>query len=120
MRDHEASHLTDRELDRAGRELAASLALSRPGSPILAPIQAQLAAINAEVAERAQEAPTASAMGRCSCGFATDDYKWMTCHLIEHPGHHEADSYGNWEPQTPQAMTANSGPAPSTLPISHG
>jgi hypothetical protein len=41
-------------------------------------------------------------MGRCSCGFTTSNYEWMTCHLIEQPGHHEADSYGNWEPQTPQ------------------
>jgi hypothetical protein len=29
------------------------------------------------------------------------NYQWMTCHLIERPGHYEADSYGNWgaEPQ---------------------
>jgi hypothetical protein len=41
----------------------------------------------------------ASAVGRCSCGFATSNYQWMTCHLIEHPGHYEADSYGNWGPE---------------------
>jgi hypothetical protein len=102
MRDHDASHLTDRELDRARRELAASLALSRPGSPVLAPTQAQLTAIDAELAGRTKDAPTASAVGWCSCGFATDDYQWLASHLIEHPGHHEADFYGNWEPEPPR------------------
>jgi hypothetical protein len=99
MRNYEASNLTDRELDHIKRELAASLALSRPGSPVLVPIQAQLTVINTEIAERAQKAHTDSAIGRCSCGFTTSNYEWMTCHLIEYPGHHEADSYGNWEPQ---------------------
>ena len=53
MRDYDASHLTDHELGCARRELAASLAVSRPGSPVLMPIQAQLTAIDAELAERA-------------------------------------------------------------------
>jgi hypothetical protein len=57
MRDHNASHLTDRELNHARRELTASLALSRPGSPIRAPIQAQLTAIEAELAHRATPTP---------------------------------------------------------------
>jgi hypothetical protein len=100
MRDHDASHLPDRELYHVRRELAASLALSRPGSPILAPIHAQLAAIDTELADRAKHNPTASAVGRCSCGFATSNYEWMACHLIEHPGHREADSYGPWGPET--------------------
>jgi hypothetical protein len=56
MRDHDASHLTDLELDHARRELTASLALSRPGSLIRAPIQAQLTAIETELADRAQDA----------------------------------------------------------------
>jgi hypothetical protein len=99
MRDHVASGLTGRELDRARRELAASLALSRPDSPIRVPIQAHLSAIDAELADRAHDDPTASAVGRCSCGFATSNYQWMACHFIEHPGHHEADSYGNWGPE---------------------
>jgi len=25
----------------------------------------------------------------CSCGFATDDPKWLDGHLFQHPGHHE-------------------------------
>jgi hypothetical protein len=99
MRDHVASGLTDRELERARRELAASLALSRPGSPIHAPIQAQLTAIDTALAGRTHDNPTASALGRCSCGFATSNYQWFTCHLIEHHGHYEADSYGNWGPE---------------------
>jgi hypothetical protein len=95
VRNHDASGLTDRELERARRELVASLALSRPGSPIHAPIQAQLTAIDTALAGRTHDDPTVSAVGRCSCGFATSNYQWMTCHLIEHPRHYEADSYGN-------------------------
>ncbi len=45
------------ELERALRELAASLALARPGSPVRAPIQAHLAAIDAELAARAATRP---------------------------------------------------------------
>jgi hypothetical protein len=102
MRDHVASHLTDRELDHARRELTASLALSRPGSPIRAPIQAQLTAVDAELTERTCGARTPSALGLCSCGFATSDYQWMMGHLMDHPGHYEADSYGPWEPEPPR------------------
>jgi hypothetical protein len=56
MRDHVASGLTDGELERARRELAASLALSRPGSPIRTPIQARMSAIDTELAERTRRA----------------------------------------------------------------
>jgi hypothetical protein len=52
MRDHVVSGLTDGELECARRELAASLALSRPNSPIRIPIQARMSAIDAELAER--------------------------------------------------------------------
>lgn len=44
---------TTAELDAARRELAASLALARPGTLVCAPIQAHLAAIDAELAGRA-------------------------------------------------------------------
>ena len=102
MRHHDARHLTSGELARARRELAASMALSRPGSPIRAPIQAQLSAIDTEVARRRpQDASTAAAVGRCSCGFATSDYEWLAGHISEKPGHHLAGSYGNWEPEPP-------------------
>lgn len=44
--------LTCAELDRARRELAASLALARPGSAIRGPILTQLNTIDAERAQR--------------------------------------------------------------------
>jgi hypothetical protein len=53
MREHDVTALTAAELEAARRELAASLALARPGSPVRAPIQARLAAIDAELAGRA-------------------------------------------------------------------
>jgi hypothetical protein len=53
MREHDVTALTAAELEAARRELAASLALARPGSPVRAPIQARLAAVDAELAGRA-------------------------------------------------------------------
>ncbi len=52
QRHYDAAGLTIGELERTRRELAASLALARPGSPVRAPIQAQMAAIDAELAAR--------------------------------------------------------------------
>jgi hypothetical protein len=51
--------LTAAELDRARRELAASLALARPGSPVRAPILARISAIDAELAVRGTPATPA-------------------------------------------------------------
>ena len=56
MRDHDVRRLTAGELERARRELAASLSLARPGSPIRAPIMAHISAIDAELAERIRRA----------------------------------------------------------------
>jgi len=53
MRDHDVTALTPRELEHARRELAASLALTRTGSPARAPIVARLTAIDDELARRA-------------------------------------------------------------------
>ena len=53
MRKHDVTALTAAELEAARRKLAASLALARPGSPIRVPIQARMAAIDAELAGRA-------------------------------------------------------------------
>ena len=53
VREHDVSALTAAELKRARRELAASLALARPGSPVLIPIRAQIGAIDAELVRRA-------------------------------------------------------------------
>ena len=50
MRDHDVTALTGRELEQARRELAASLALARPGSPARVPILAQMTAIDTELA----------------------------------------------------------------------
>jgi hypothetical protein len=52
MREHDVSALTARELERARRELAASLALTRPGSPGRVPILAAMNAIDTELAQR--------------------------------------------------------------------
>lgn len=59
MRDHDVTMLTATELDRARRELAASLALARLGSPVRAPILARISAIDAELAVRGKPATSA-------------------------------------------------------------
>jgi hypothetical protein len=51
-RDHDVSGLTAGELERTRRELAASLALARPGSMTSVPIMAQIRAIDAELTGR--------------------------------------------------------------------
>ena len=51
-RPHDVSDLTDAELERARRDLQVSLALAFPGSPVRAPILAEMTAIDAELAER--------------------------------------------------------------------
>ncbi len=57
MRDHDVTTLTAGELDRARRELAASLALARPDSPARVPILARISAIDAELAGRSAARP---------------------------------------------------------------
>ena len=64
MREHDVTALTAAELEAARRELAASLALARPGPPVCAPIQAHLAAIDAELAGRAADRPSLSGSPR--------------------------------------------------------
>jgi len=51
-RSHDVSGLTDAELERARRDLQASLALARPGSAACVPIVSHLSAINTELAGR--------------------------------------------------------------------
>ena len=55
-RAHDVSGLTSGALERARRELTASLALVRPGSPARVPILAQMRAIETELAGRAPQA----------------------------------------------------------------
>jgi hypothetical protein len=57
MREHNVAALTAAELEAARRELAASLALTRPGSPVRAPIQARISAIDTELAGRVAARP---------------------------------------------------------------
>jgi hypothetical protein len=57
MRNHDVTALTGRELEQARRELAASLALARPGSPARVPILTQMKAIDAELAGRSGPRP---------------------------------------------------------------
>jgi hypothetical protein len=59
VRDHDMTKLTAAQLERARRELAASLALARPGSPVRAPILARISAVDAELAVRGNPATTA-------------------------------------------------------------
>jgi hypothetical protein len=51
-RPHDVTGLTVAELERARRELQASLALARPDSPARVPILARLTAVDTELAER--------------------------------------------------------------------
>jgi hypothetical protein len=60
MREHDVTALTAAELKAARRELAASLALARPGSPVRTPIQARMTAIDTELAGRAAARRTGS------------------------------------------------------------
>lgn len=53
MREHDVSRLTAAELERAKRELQASLGLVRPDSPARVPIVAQMTAIDAQLGEQA-------------------------------------------------------------------
>jgi hypothetical protein len=57
MRTHDVGSMSASELQRARRELAASLALARPDSPIRAPIEAHMTAIDTELATRTGSVP---------------------------------------------------------------
>jgi hypothetical protein len=56
-RAHDVTGLSSGDLERVRRELTASLALTRPGSPARVPILAQMSAIDTELSERAAERP---------------------------------------------------------------
>jgi hypothetical protein len=89
-RPHDVSRLSPSELHQARRELAASLALARPGSPVTAPITATLAAIDTELAARTARQPPATATATfCSFGFGTSSRPWLDGLLFQRPGHHQ-------------------------------
>ena len=54
IRDHDVRQLTTAELERVKRDLHANLGLITPDSPAHVPIQTQMRAIDAELAERAE------------------------------------------------------------------
>lgn len=56
-RPHDVRAMTTSQLERAKRELQASLALARPGSPTRVPIEAHISAIDTELAQRADNQP---------------------------------------------------------------
>jgi hypothetical protein len=56
-RSPDVSGLTSGELERTRRELPASLALARPGSPMRGPILAHLSAIDTELGRRSADPP---------------------------------------------------------------
>ncbi len=58
-RPRDVSGLTAGELAQTRRELRASLALTRPDSPVRVPILTQLSAVETELAERAASSATA-------------------------------------------------------------
>jgi hypothetical protein len=59
-RDHDVSQMTAAELERARRELAASLTLARPDSPARVPILARLSAIDTALATPPADRPEQS------------------------------------------------------------
>ena len=54
IRDHDVRQLTTAELERTKRDLHTNLGLITPDSPAHVPIQTQMRAIDAELAERAE------------------------------------------------------------------
>ena len=86
MRSHDVSSLSACELDRARRELSASLALVRPGSPMRVPLENHIGAIDAE-----RDARKRAQVRVCSCGLATNDDALIDGHLWDSPGHAERD-----------------------------
>jgi len=83
MRAHDVSVLSAQALSDACRELAVSVSLSHPNSPLQLPLARQLAAVDAEIVGRN--------LRICGCGMATSDDEWMDGHLFEEPDHEERD-----------------------------
>jgi len=88
MRDYSVRGLSAGELERARRELAASLALSRSGA-LSAVTAGQLGAVEAELAARKDESPTGILF--CGCGYGTDNPVRFDAHLGNNPDHEPYD-----------------------------
>jgi hypothetical protein len=77
------------ELERARRELAASLALSRSG--VLAAVTAaQLGAVERQLTARRGERSPAGVL-LCSCGYGADNPIRFDAHLAGNPDHEPYD-----------------------------
>jgi hypothetical protein len=87
MREHDVSHMMVADLERARRELSASLALARPDAPSTVPAAIQLGAVESELSTRQGE--RASGVRLCSCGFASNGQIRFGAHLENNPGHQE-------------------------------
>jgi len=74
-RTHDVSGLTERELERAKRDLQISLSLAWPGSPVREPILAEMSAIERELGERTGNEDQA---GEASMAKIVDSVERMT------------------------------------------
>jgi hypothetical protein len=72
-RRYDVSGMTDRELERARRDLEVSLALAFPGSPIRVPILAHMSTIDGELAERTTVRPDAALAERQRTASLAED-----------------------------------------------
>jgi hypothetical protein len=77
QRHYDAAGLTAAKLEWTRRELAVSLALARPGSPVRAPIKEQMAAIDAELAGL-DTRPTRTVPGSCHATLAMIIYRHLS------------------------------------------
>lgn len=82
-------HMPLEELERARRELAASLALSRSGALSIV-TAAHLAAVDRELTARQHEHRPAGGL-LCSCGYGTDNPIRFDAHLAGNPDHEPYD-----------------------------
>jgi hypothetical protein len=87
VRDHDVSHLSVADLERARRELSASLALARPNAPSAVPAAIQLSAVENELTAR--QAANRSGIRLCACGFASSGQNRFEAHLANSPDHRE-------------------------------
>ena len=93
-RERDVGHMDDTELERARRELSASMALSRSGAVSAGLAAVQLSAVEAEIAERERQSRRiagqhATGIRLCSCGFASDSDIRFGTHLNNNRSHRE-------------------------------
>jgi len=87
-REPDVGHMPPGHLERARRDLAASLALSRPGT-LSAMTAHHLGAAEAELARHQRQGATGVLL--CSCGYGTDNPIRFDAHLAGNPDHEPYD-----------------------------